>query len=147
MEKFVRLFAMFLSSLLLFSACKPDGTDGDGWKEPDVRITATGNNRARIHLKGDTAYFLVEGGESYFHAGALKGIREMETYIFDFPALVPVDSDVYLPLTDGDGYILPASTSTLYVAYYIKAVNRDASGKVVNVFYQLRNFIPYEGWY
>lgn len=147
MEKLVRLFAMFLSSLLLFSACKPDGTDGDGWKEPEVRITDTGNNRERIHLKGDTAYFLVKGGESYFHVGALKGIREMETYIFDFPALVPVDSDVYLPLADGDGYILPDRVATLYYAYYIKAVNRDASGKVVNVFYQYENFIPYEGWY
>lgn len=70
----------------------------------------------------------------------------METYIFDFPALVPVDSDVYLPLADGDGYILPYADPA-YIAYYIKAVNRDASGKVVNVFYQYKRFVPYEGWW
>lgn len=122
MEKLVRLFAMFLSSLLLFSACKPDeggsggpgSGDGEGkefeiyradYRGRSLKHDAGESEAVGLYIDGDTAYLELYSDRSsvghrgvpatyYFYAGTVNGMQDLEPYIFDLlPLLTPVSED------------------------------------------------------
>ena len=93
----------------------------------------------------------------YYQIGEVRGLKEMEPYIFELPKLNKISSQK-IELSEGTGYITgyclyrdryndPGKPrDDTYSCTYISKINKDASGNVISVFYYEKPFTPFVGW-
>lgn len=153
MKKNLFLSLLLLCSMMFFASCTksdaPGSSDNNSDAIAEMQIAASTNDNDRytdvyIYRKDDKAYLRTL--YSYAYVGKVTGLKDMERFIFDMPALTETYSAISLLISEGDGYIIKNS-SYYYECWYIHKINRDASGDVVNVFYYVRGVTPYVGWY
>lgn len=163
MKKNLFLSLLLLCSMMFFASCTKSDAPGssdnnsDAIAEMEIATTTDVNTvGVYIYRKGDKAYLRLRNYTPYLHlyasVGKVAGLKDMERFIFDIPALTQVDKDdtINIPISEGDGYIVhyysTAYNVDYYGCWYIYKINRDASGDVVNVFYYRKAFTPYVGW-
>lgn len=160
MKKNLFLSFLLLCSMMFFASCTksddPGSSDNNSDAIAEMEIATRTDDSSRgmyIYRKGNIAYLRIRnyGNETYSYAsvGKVEGLKDMERFIFDMPALTKIGEDeaINIPISEGDGYIEEINNNAwYYVFWYIYKINRDASGDVVNVFYYRKEFTPYVGW-
>lgn len=159
MKKNLFLSLLLLCSMMFFASCtKSDdlgSSDNNSDAIAEMQIATETNDSFRgmyIYRKGNIAYLRIRNysNETYSYAsvGKVEGLKDMERFIFDMPALTQVDEydAINIPISEGDGYIQYEDNYRWYYCWYIYKINCDASGDVVNVFYYKKRFTPYVGW-
>lgn len=159
MKKNLFLSLLLLCSMMFFASCTKSDVPGSSDNNSDaiakMQIATTTGYSSRgmsIYRKGNIAYLRISSDSyetcSYASVGKVAGLKDMERFIFDMPALTKVGEDdaINIPISEGDGYIQYSSRYGEYYCWYIYKINCDASGDVVNVFYYRKEFTPYVGW-
>lgn len=163
MKKNLFLSFLLLCSMMFFASCSKDDDPGSNNNSDNNSDTiaemkiATATNEyssgSYIFRKGNQAYLRLCNNVddtyfkkiySYAYTGQVAGLKDMERFIYDMPALTKVISDIDLLLSENNGYIIECNNA--YTCWYIYKINRDASGNVVNIFYYTKEFTPYVGW-
>lgn len=161
MKKNLFLSLLLLCSMMFFASCtKSDdpGSNNNSDNNSDaiakMQIATTTDDSSQgmyIYRKGNIAYLRISSDSyetySYASVGKVAGLKDMERFIFDMPALTKVGKydAINIPISEGDGYIHYSNYGEYY-CWYIYKINCDASGDVVNVFYYRKAFTPYVGW-
>lgn len=151
MKKNLFLSLLLLCSMMFFASCTksdaPGSSDNNSDAIAEMQIAASTDDNSYtnvyIYRKDDKAYLRTL--YSYAYVGKVTGLKDMERFIFDMPALTETYSAISLLISEGDGYII-TNSHYYYECWYIHKINRDASGDVVNVFYYRKEFTPYVGW-